>query len=115
MILTWLDLNQYWNIVDSAPKNGLRWGFEQNLYIFVQGCEFGNVVCEVAAVCLGHNVLNERNNRRDRWLSLLWILDYNMTLIVIEMAFYFPLGYILSYLILFYLIIINTLRCELCF
>ena len=60
-------LNQYWNIVDSAPKNGLRWGLELNLYIFIQESAFGNV-CEVAAVCLGHSVLNEKNNRRYRWV-----------------------------------------------
>ena len=100
-------LNQYWNIVDSAPINGLRWGLEPNLYIFIQESAFENVVCEVAAVCLGQNVLKEKNNRRDRWLSLLWTLDYDMTLIVIDVAFYFPSGYIL-----FYLIINNTLCCE---
>ena len=62
----------------------------------------------MVAVCFGHNVFKEKNKRRDRWLSFLWTLDYNMTLIVIEVAFYFPSGYILSYLILFNFMIINT-------
>ena len=32
--------------------------------------------------------------KKDKWLSLLWTLDFNMMLTIIEVAFYFPSGYI---------------------
>ena len=50
-------LNQCWNIVNCALRNKLQWNFNLNSNIFMQENAFENVVCEMASICLGLNVL----------------------------------------------------------
>ena len=38
--------------------NKLQWNFNRNSNIFIQENAFENVVCEMASICLGLNVLN---------------------------------------------------------
>ena len=52
-------LNQCWNIVYLTLGNKLQWNLNRYLYIFIQENVFENVVCEMVAICLGHNVLND--------------------------------------------------------
>ena len=39
--------------------NKLQWNFNRNSNIFIQENTFENVICEMASICLGLNVLNE--------------------------------------------------------
>ena len=50
-------LNQCWNIVNSNLRNKLQWNIKRNSGIFIQENAFENVVCEMASICLGLNVL----------------------------------------------------------
>ena len=50
-------LNQCWNFVDWTVMNMFQWHLNRNAYIFIQENAFQNVVCKMAAVCLGLNVL----------------------------------------------------------
>ena len=50
-------LNHCWNIVNWTLGNKLQWNFNPNSNIFIQKNAFENVVCEMASICLGLNVL----------------------------------------------------------
>ena len=50
-------LNQYWIIVNWTTTNKLQWNVNRNSNIFIQENAFENVVCEMASICLGLNVL----------------------------------------------------------
>ena len=50
-------LNHWWNIVHWTLGNKLQWNFNRNSNIFIQENAFENVVCEIASICLGLNVL----------------------------------------------------------
>ena len=50
-------LNQYWNMVNGTLRNKLQWNINRNSYIFIQENALENVVCEMASICLGLNVL----------------------------------------------------------
>ena len=52
-------LNHCWNIVNWTLGNKLQWNFNRNSNIFIQENAFENVVCKMASICLGLNVLNE--------------------------------------------------------
>ena len=39
--------------------NELQWNFNRNSNIFIQENAFENVVCEMASICLGLNVLTD--------------------------------------------------------
>ena len=43
--------------VDWTVMNMFQWHLNRNAYIFIQENAFQNVVCKMAAVCLGLNVL----------------------------------------------------------
>ena len=64
-------LNQCWNIVDSTLGNKLQWNFNRNSNIFIQENAFKNVVCELASICLGLNVLTSvRSNLCEKPLDI---------------------------------------------
>ena len=50
-------LNQCWNIVNWNLRNKPQWNFNRNSNISIQENAFENVVCEMASICLGLNVL----------------------------------------------------------
>ena len=50
-------LNHCWNIVNWTLGNKFQWNFNRNSNIFIQENAFENVVCEMASICLGLNVL----------------------------------------------------------
>ena len=50
-------LNKCWIIVNWTTTNKLQWNFNRNSNIFIQENAFENVVCEMASICLGLNVL----------------------------------------------------------
>ena len=49
--------NAAWNIVNLNLRNKLQWNLKRNSGIFIQENAFENVVCEMASICLGLNVL----------------------------------------------------------
>ena len=49
--------NHCWDIVNWALGNKLQWNFNRYSNIFIQENAFENVVCEMASICLGLNVL----------------------------------------------------------
>ena len=61
-------LNQCWNIVNSNLRNKLQWNLNRNSYIFIQENAFENVVCEMAAFCLGLGVLMDPCDPFYPWL-----------------------------------------------
>ena len=60
-------LNQCWHIVNWTPTNKLQWNCNRNSYVFIQENAFKNVICEMAANCLGLNMLTQdwRNSVAD--------------------------------------------------
>ena len=52
-------LNQNWNIINWNFRNKPQWNFNRNSNIFIQENAFENIVCEMASICLGLNVLTE--------------------------------------------------------
>ena len=50
-------MNHCWNIVILTLVNKLHWNFYPNSNIFIQENAFENVVCEIASICLGLNML----------------------------------------------------------
>ena len=50
-------LNQSQNIANLTLRNKLQWHFNLNSNIFIQHNAFEDVVCEMAIICLGLNVL----------------------------------------------------------
>ena len=46
-----------WDIANWTPKNKIQWNFNQNTYILIKENPFEHVVCEMAAIYLGLNVL----------------------------------------------------------
>ena len=50
-----------WNIVNWTPRNIYQWNFNRNSYNFIQENAFENVVCEMASICLGLNLLTHVN------------------------------------------------------
>ena len=55
-------LNQCWNIVNWTLRNKLQWNLNRNSYIFIHENAFENIVCKIAAICLGLNVLTSVSN-----------------------------------------------------
>ena len=56
--ITW---TKCWNIVNWIPRNKYQWHFNRNSYNFIQENAFENVVCEMASICLGLNLLKHVN------------------------------------------------------
>ena len=61
-------LNHCWNIVNLNLGNKLQWNFNPNSNIFIQENAFENVVCEMASICLGLNVLNSTHS--NLWITI---------------------------------------------
>ena len=49
--------NAAWNIVNLNLRNKFQWNLKRNSGIFIQENAFENVVCEMASLFLGLNVL----------------------------------------------------------
>ena len=56
-------LEQCWDIVNWTLRNKLQWNFNRNSDIFIEENALANVVCEMASICLGLNVLRGVNKR----------------------------------------------------
>ena len=75
-------LIQCWSIVNWNITNKFQWNLKRNLYIFIPKNALENVVCEMASICLGLNVLtlNVREpsylglTRSISWLLMPWLL-----------------------------------------
>ena len=66
-------LNQCWNIVNWTLRNKFQWNCNRNSNIFIQENAFENIVCEMASICLGLNVLiriNTFSGKRQKWNGL---------------------------------------------
>ena len=68
-------LNQCWNIVKWSPRNKLQRNFNRNSYNFIQENAFENVVCEMASIFLGLNVLINTLMLVDHAVSFVLVLS----------------------------------------
>ena len=60
-------LNQCWNVVNSTLRHKLQWNVYRNSNIFIEDNALENVVCKMASIFLGLNVLTMNFRTTPPW------------------------------------------------
>ena len=79
---------EWWNIVNWTLRNKLQWNFIRNSNIFIQQNALENVVCEMASICLGLNVLIPITYQASKFLNFVNLLIQET--IILQKKCHFP-------------------------